>query len=386
MSRVIIVGAGPYGLSTAAFLRDAGVDVQVYGRVMEFWEAMPPGMYLRSEYAASNIGDPRQSLSLSAFERRTGHELPRPTPLADFIRYGHWFHEESGIPVDPRLVTRVALGDGGFAVTLEDGETVTAERVIVATGITPFPWRPPLYDELPEHLVSHTAVRHDYASFKGKSVAVVGAGQSALESAALLHEAGAETELLVRRPRIRFLKGEKLHNAPRVIANLLYPSWGVGPPGINWLMGRPVVFHAMPTGLRDRLAARAIKPAGASWVRARIEGVKVSYSLTVTAARAEGENVRLELDDGSERLLDHVLLGTGYRIDVRRYPFLDPALLEGIKITNGYPELSGSYESTVSGLHFVGAPAASSAGPGMRFVSHTAFTARALTRGVVRRP
>ena len=66
----------------------------------------------------------------------------------------------------------------------------------------------------------------------------------------------------------------------------------------------------------------------------------------------------MELSDGSARTVDHLLFGTGYRVDIHRYPFLDPALVLQIRSVGGYPVLRPGMESSVPGLHFLGAPAA----------------------------
>jgi FAD-dependent urate hydroxylase len=382
---VTIIGGGPYSLSTAAFLRDAGVDVQLYGKVMGFWQTMPKGMILRSYYRASNIAGPRGSLSLPEYEERLGRTLTKPLALSDFIEYGRWFCEQSQLPVDPRLVSRLKATEKGFELSLEDGEVIEARCVVVATGIMPFPMTPEMFDGMNSGLVSHTSAHLEFAEFRGKRVLVVGAGQSALESAAFLSEAGASTELVVRRSGLRFLRGEKLYETGSVLSDVMYPSWGVGPPGVNWLMGRPSVFRRLPRSLRDPLARRAIRPAGAAWVRPRLEHVRVTTSTAIRAARPVGSELHVELDDGSERVVDHLLLGTGYRIDVRRYPFLDEGLVGRIRIKHGFPALSSTFEASVPGLFFVGAPAAGSAGPGMRFVSHTGFAAMGVTTGVLKR-
>ena len=102
----------------------------------------------------------------------------------------------------------------------------------------------------------------------------------------------------------------------------------------------------------------------------------------ITSAAEAGDRVRVALSDGTARAVDHVLLGTGYRVDISRYPFLAPALLESIRRTDGYPQLDAGFECSVPGLHFVGAPAAWSFGPLMRFVTGSRFAARALLRRI----
>jgi FAD-dependent urate hydroxylase len=379
---VAIVGAGPYALSTAAFLHEAGADVRVYGRVMGFWETMPKGMFLRSFRTASSIADPDRKFSLERYEAATGRPIPSPVPLAEFISYGRWYQQEAFPNVDPRLVTLVRHSGDELELTLSDGEPVRARRVVIAAGIAPFAWRPQEFRNLRPGLVSHSSEHRVFGRFAGQRVVVVGGGQSALESAALLHEAGADVEVLVRAKSIHFLRGERIYEKASVVRDLLYPPLGVGPPGLNLFMGIPRVYRLLPRKLAGPLAYRTIRPAGASWLRPRLAGVELGLGRAVISASAKNGKARLSLRDGGEVIADHVLLGTGYRVDIRGYSFLDPDLARAVRTRNGYPVLSPFFESSVEGLYFLGAVAATSAGPGTRFVSHTGPVAAAVTQGV----
>jgi glycine/D-amino acid oxidase-like deaminating enzyme len=381
---VAIVGAGPYALSTASFLHAAGVDARVFGEVMGFWETMPRGMFLRSFRTATNIADPGSNLTLAQYELSTGSPLPRPLSLEAFIAYGRWFRQRAVPEVDPRLVTQIERQGQTFVLTLTDDEQVRARRVVVAAGIAPFAWWPTEFRGLSPELVSHSSEHRLFDGFRGSRVVVVGGGQSALESAALLHEAGAEVEVLVRAQAIHFLRGERVYANAGVLRNMLYPPFGVGPPGLNVVMGLPGVYRTLPRALGAPLAYRAIRPAGASWLRPRLADVEITLGRSVATATALDSSVRLRLTDGNERLVDHVLLGTGYRIDIRGYGFLDASIESAVRTRNGSPLLSSSFESSVAGLHFLGAVAAASAGPGMRFVSHTGLAAAAVAGSVLR--
>jgi thioredoxin reductase len=382
---VAIIGAGPYALSAAAFLREGGAEARVFGRVMGFWETMPKGMFLRSFRTASNIADPSGELTLERYEQAVGKAGQSPLPLDDFIAYGRWFQKRAVPDVDPRLVMLVRRDSNGFLVTLGDGEVVTTRRVVVAAGIAPFALRPPEFDGLRRELVSHSSEHRVFDGFRGRRVVVVGGGQSALESAALLHEAGARVEVLVRARLIRFLRGERLYENAGRLRGLLYPPLGVGPPGLNVVMGTPNLYRLLPPGLSDRLAYRSIRPAAAAWLRPRLADVEICLGKRVASAAAANGGVRLQLRDGGERSADHVLLGTGYRVDLSRYSFLEPRLTSAIRTTGGYPVLSRFFESSVEGLYFLGAIAAATAGPGMRFVSHTGPVAAAVHRSIVGR-
>jgi hypothetical protein len=350
---------------------------------MGFWESMPARMFLRSYRSASNIADPDNALSLARYEAAVGAKVPSPLPLQDFITYGLWFQQRAVPDVDRRRVELVRRRPEGFVVSLQGGEALQARRVVVATGLAAFAWRPPQFTGIGSDVVSHTSEHRVLDEFSGRGVVVIGGGQSALEGAALLHEAGAEAEVLVRAPAIHFLRGERLYENAGVLRDVLYPPHGVGPPGLNVVMGMPRLYRLLPHSVSAPLAQRAIRPAAAAWLRPRLADVKITMRASVTSAERMNGRVRLRLADGHETSADHVLLGTGYRVDVHGYDFLDGALTSAIRTIDGYPILSRFFESSVEGLHFLGAPAAASAGPGMRFVSHTGPAAEALTTRVI---
>jgi len=88
---VVIVGAGPYGLSVAAHLRSVrGLETRVFGEPMSFWERqMPVGMLLRSPWAGSHLSDPESSFTLDAYRTKNGNHFAAPIALSRFIDYGH---------------------------------------------------------------------------------------------------------------------------------------------------------------------------------------------------------------------------------------------------------------------------------------------------------
>jgi pyridine nucleotide-disulfide oxidoreductase len=379
---VAIVGAGPYGLAAAAHLRQAGVDVRVLGDPMSFWRGMPRGMLLRSNWTATCIADYRGKLSLDAYRRAENVQVDKPVPLARFTEYGLWVQQQVAPDVDRRLV-KTLEGDGrGFRVLLEDGSQFDARRVIVAAGIELFAHRPAYADGLPPEVASHTGDHQDLSRFSGARVLVVGGGQSALESAALLHESGAQAEVVVRADHLNWLHGGKYHRKLGRLSPLLYAPTDVGPMGLSRLVAVPDAFRRLPRSIQRPLAYRSIRPAGAAWLASRLENVPIAMAKSIVSVRTASEGVQVTFADGGQRTVDHLLLGTGYRVDIARYPFLAPSLLARVRQVNGYPVLRRGMESSVAGLHFVGAPAAWSFGPIMRFVSGGWYTGRALAGAV----
>jgi hypothetical protein len=380
-AEIAIVGAGPYGLSAAAHLRARGADVAIFGQPMSFWKHhMPSRMLLRSPYCASSIDAPGK-MSLDDFQAATGSRVSAPVPLERFVDYGLWFQQQAAPDVDRREVSKIERRpDGGFNVLLEDGDGLVSSRVVVAAGIGQFASWPPEFMTLPPEKVSHTVDQSSLTGFAGRRVAVIGAGQSALEYAALLTEAGASPEVIARGP-IRFVERRWwLHTGPM---RLLHNSAEIGPAGISHLVAFPNVFTQLPQDLQNKLGARAIRPVGATWLQERLAGVPMTAGTRIvrTEEALEG-GVRLELADGSARVADHVLLATGYRVDLARYAFLAPELLSAIERTDGYPTLRAGFESSVPGLHFVGTAGARSFGPFLRFVVGTSFVSPRLARSI----
>jgi FAD-dependent urate hydroxylase len=375
---VAVVGAGPYGLAATAQLHRAGADVRVFGRKMSFWRGMPKGMLLRSNWSATNMVERHGELSLESFKAATRAEFEQPVPLERFVEYGDWVGSRVAPDLDTRLVRRIERAGSAFRLELEDGERLAARRVVVAAGITEFAWRPPELDGLPAELASHTGEHPDLGVFRGKRVGVVGGGQSALESAALLAEAGARVEVFVRRPKITWLRGIGVKKRIGALGPVLYAPTDVGPLWYSRLVAVPGLFGLLPRRAQDRIARRSIRPAGAHWLIDRLADVPLELGRCVVAADDERGRLLVRLDDGSRRELDHLLIGTGYRVDIRRYPFVAPELLMEVRRVGGFPVLRRGLESSVPGLHFAGAPAAWSVGPIMRFVSGTWYAGRSL--------
>ncbi len=383
---VAILGAGPYGLAAGAHLHQvAGLDVQVFGDPMEFWKAqMPAGMFLRSPWSASQISDPASQFTLGNYRTRLGREIPAPIPLDDFVGYGLWFQQNAVPTIMQQKVAIIQRDSTGFQLTLDTGARWTARRLLIAGGIKPFARRPEQFAGLFPHFVTHSSDQRDVSQFKGKRIAVIGAGQSALESAALIFEAGAHVEVLVRESNIHWLGWRAKLQKLGPLSRVLYAPTDVGPAGVSRIVSIPNSVKYFPRSIQNWFRTRSLRPAGSRWLFDRLKTVPIRTACVATAARPAGEKLHLKLNDGSTREVDHVVLGTGYQVDISRYSFLSPELIQSVKRVNGFPVLDSAFESSVPGLHFLGAPSSWNFGPLMYFVAGTEFAARTIAAHVSR--
>jgi len=378
---VVVIGAGPNGLSVGAHLRHAGVEHRVFGQTMGAWQSnMPVGMLLKSEPYASDLSAP--SLGFLARDycgqaNEVYHERVIPLSREQFIAYGSWFAEQLVPDVEETKIASVAQApSGGFLLRTSDGERMRAARVVVATGIIPFAFLPPDLSALPSDLVSHTSEHANLARFRGKDVLVVGGGSSALETAALLSEQGAAVKLVIRDegvwwPSPNPANPTRLQRLRRPAARLCegWPCWGYD--------RLPDVFRLLPKETRIDRGLGFLGPQGAWWLRERVLGkVPMLLGHQLLGAEPVGDRVRLHLGT-SEGIVtecaDHVIAGTGFRFDLTRLDYLTPSLRTDIKLIAGAPVLNRYLESNVPGLFFTGALAAPSLGPLMRFVAGTHF-------------
>jgi thioredoxin reductase len=379
----IVIGAGPYGLSVAAHLKAQGKPTLILGKPMEFWQNMPPKMYLKSSWSALSIADPNGKYSLNHYSKLFNIPKQAPVPLQVFLEYGEWFQKQAVPDIDQTYVKFLAQDGAGFHLDLTDGRNVKAKKVVVATGIASFAKIPDNLAHLPSTLLSHSQEHKSFSEFKDKSVIVVGSGQSALEAAALLYEAESKVELIARGSVIWI--DRRLYRYTGPAKRIFYPPSDVGPPGINWLVSFPLLYRRFSDEARLSLDARAVRPAGAPWLRSRVEGkVNITEGTSIVSATEKGSKVHLKLSDGTTRDVDHIVLGTGYDANIHALKFIDQSLLLKVQEHDGSPLLNEWFESSVPHLHFVGAPAGYVFGPLCRFVVGSKTSARQIARHAAR--
>jgi thioredoxin reductase len=391
MTDIAIIGAGPYGLSVAAYLKGLGVDFRIFGPPMHTWlNHMPKGMRLKSEGFASSLYDPDSVLTLGAYCRSEGipyEDLGLPVALDTFSSYGLAFQRKFVPNLENKLVESLRRESGSFKIRLDDGEEVTARRIVIAVGLRYFARVPDVLTNLPEELVAHSRAYGPVDQFKGREVAIVGGGASAIDLAALLHQTGASVHVIARAQELRFQSPPDL---PRPLGERVRaPMTGIGP---GWrsvfCTEAPLVFRLLPEHLRLRIVRNMLGPAPCWFTKEEVvDKVQCHLGANIAKAAARGSRIAIELTNGGgARTLevDHVISATGYKPDLRRIEFLSSDLLAGIASVEETPLLSANFESSIPGLYFVGIPAANTFGPVLRFAYGAGFAARRISKHLAR--
>ena len=358
---------------------------------MNTWRVhMPPGLFLKSEPYGSWIHSPTPGYDLKTYSRLHGYDdyVDRvgPLPLDRFLGYTEWFIDNLVPDIQDLTVTSVVPSGDGFKVEFAEESPIFARQVIVATGLLPYKQIPAELAVLPSDLMTHTSAYGLLDKFHGRRVAVVGGGQSSLQTAALLNELGADVRVIVRKQQLAWgapiaPEANLLHRIMRPEAKLC-EGWGC------WFHDTPGAFRLMPESVRINKALTSFGPAGAWWLRDRVEGVlEILMGQQIKQAEPHGSGVRLHLDGAKHTTLDvdHVIAGTGFRIDVKRLSFLSAEIQSSLETRVNCPVVSRVGESSVRGLYFAGAPTMVSLGSGVRFISGTHHNSAQIAGSIARR-
>jgi len=371
---LLVIGAGPYGLATAACAKNAGIEQLVVGEPMAFWrDNMPAGMFLRS--GADWHLDAAGVNTFEAYldERGIDPSDVDPIPVALFLDYVGWFEEKEGIDVVPDLVRELSKPNGRFEATLESGRRVSADAVVAAPGISHFTVIPEWVErDLPPERWAHTCNLVHFEQLRGKRVMIVGGRQSAFEWAALLADGGAEEVHVVYR-----------HDTPEFTTS----DWHFVDPLMDLTATVPGWFRHLPAEEREAVAKRfwaegrlKLEP----WLTPRLDKPSVHRwpnESVVSCGEAPGGEIQAELSDGTRLMLDFVVLATGYKPDMRAVPYLS-GVIDAMDLVDGFPVLDDNFQSSVPGLFVTGFPATRDFGPFFGFVRGCPVAAALTTAGL----
>jgi cation diffusion facilitator CzcD-associated flavoprotein CzcO len=377
---LLIIGAGPFGLALAARAAAHGLEYTILGEPMQFWRSnMPKGLLLRS--TCDWHLDPMGVHTIDAYLAATGHVCAELEPLSLdlYLDYADWFITHKAIKPRAGRVRRLDSNGAGYVATLDTGETLCAQNVVVAVGLQYFAHVPDeLAAVLPAGSYAHTCELVDLDQLRGQRCLIVGGRQSAFEWAALLHEAGAcAVDICYRHDTAAFADSD----------------WSWIPPLVDRTRADPSRYRRLPESERQALTQRMwdegrgrLEP----WLKPRIahESVRLWPRTRVrTAVRSSNGDVSVQLDSGAAITVDQIILATGYRVDMSRIPFLrNGDLWTGLELHDGYPCLDDFLETSHRGLFITGQSAVQAFGPFFGFTAAACASAERIGQALLRKP
>jgi thioredoxin reductase len=375
-TQLLVIGAGPYALSTAALAQERGIDTVVLGQPMAFWrDHMPEGMFLRSgpDWHLDAAGV--HTLAGYLEERAIRHEDVDPLPIQVFLDYCEWFRRIKGIDMREELVADLAAYDGHFEATLTGGERLAADAVVCAPGIRHYTHLPDWASSVPAGRAAHTCDLVHFDELGGSRVLIVGGRQSAYEWAALIHEHGAERIDIVHR-----------HEVPRFER----VSWKFVDAHVESTVKVRGYWRNLPKSEQDAIARRVWEVGRLTlehWLTPRLDSDSIHRwpgSEVVEILPAPDGEVRVELSNSKRLSVGHVIFASGYRADLTRVPYI-AGLSRQIEQVDGFPVLDACFGTKLAGLYITGFSAVRDFGPFFGFVKGCPAAATLVVRGLLSR-
>lgn len=373
---LLVIGAGPYAYATAAYAGHRGVDTHVVGLPMAAWrDHMPADMYLRSgpDWHLDATGE--HTFAAYFEDRGLDPAAHDPIPLDVFLDHTDWFAEHKGLRPDERLVDslRPSSGGPGFVASMADGTTIEADRVVAAPGVGYFAQLPDWHEQVPAEHRSHTSELVAFDDLAGARVAVIGGRQSAYEWAALLCDHGAARVDVVHR-----------HDTP----DFAKVSWGFVDEYVEQTLVHRGWWRQLPAADQAAVARRFWEVGRLTlehWLVPRLapDVVHRHPRTEVDSVTTQGPAVVLGLSDGSTLEVDHVVFACGYRADLSQVPYLS-GVLDRVSVTDGFPDLSEGFETSLPGLYVLGFAATRDFGPFYGFTKGCPSAARIVVDEMLR--
>ncbi|WP_226781226.1 NAD(P)-binding domain-containing protein [Oceaniglobus trochenteri] len=310
---VVIIGGGMCGLVAWLGLRTGGIDnIRILDRNPEGregpWLTYARMETLRSPKTLTGPAFGHGALTFQAWYRaQHGAEawenldkIPRPM----WMEYLRWYRKALGVPVENGVsVDRVEPEGDLLRLHLSgaDESSILTRKLIFATGRdgTGEPNIPGFVADLPKTLWAHSSDDIDFDALKGKRVAVVGVGASAVDNAAeALEHGAAEVRHLIRRKEM---------------------------PTINKMMGiGSYGFTAGYAGLTDAwrwqfmrysFVTQTPPPHGSTKRVSRHPNAYFHFGKAVTTTEERDGALRIGFADGTAYETDFLILGTGFTVD-----------------------------------------------------------------------
>lgn len=374
-AELLVIGAGPYGVATAARAIERGIETIVVGVPMSFWKQhMPEGMCLRSgpdwHLDAAGVH------TFEAFLEEQGIAADEvdPVPIRVFLDYATWFQDNKGVLAQENLVAQLTHDGKTFDALLDNGERITAGAVVAAPGIRHFQQLPAWADAVPPGVGSHTGDLVHFEDLRGARVLIVGGRQSAYEWAALIGEHGAERIDIVHR-----------HDVPL----FEHVSWKFVDAYVDSMLAVPGWWRALSDSEREQIARRFWEAGRLTlewWLIPRLATDQFHRwpGTSVTGIREDTGDVRADLSNGERLSVDRIVFATGYKANLPNVPYLG-GLVDRVDLVDGFPLLDEAFQSSIAGLYITGFAATRDFGPFLGFTKACPAAATLIVESLLRR-
>jgi FAD-dependent urate hydroxylase len=376
-TELLVVGGGPYALSTAGLARERGIETIVLGRPMAFWrENMPEGMLLRSGRDWHLDAAGVHTLEAFLEDRGIASSEVDPIPIGLFLEYAEWFRDVKNIEAQEGLVSALAKPDGRFEATLDGGVRILADAVVCAPGIRYYTHLPDWASTIPANRAAHTCDLVRFEELAGARILIVGGRQSAYEWAALLREHDAERIDIVHR-----------HAVPRFER----VDWAFVDPLVKNTIHVQGYWRNLPQADQEAVTKRFWEAGRLTlehWLVPRLDwdGIHRWPGTEVVEVSSDSgtDGLRVLLSNSERLTVDHVIFASGYRVDLARVPYLAD-LIGRIDRTDGFPALDEAFATSLPSLYLTGFSATRDFGPFFGFVKGAPAAATLIVRDLLAR-
>lgn len=344
---VLIVGAGPYGLSLANYLTEQGQEFKIIGKPMELWrEHTFSDAYLRSDMATSEISHPDNKFSLETFRTKAGiksESASERVSVKEYRRYIDWVLGSISYTVQQEYLSELTKEKDHFIAELESGTQIRAKQVVIATGVAHHLKVPEAFSDARD--VIHSYFTREIEALRGKKVLVVGAGQSAAEAMEICQ-----------------LNDNQVH----------------------WYSRKEPRYYSEPLDLPKWIFNLVVKSAG-FFRRLPHMVIKNMFSIFSATTMTPDNEEKLgaisrfsSMPDLSE--YDHVISATGYNYTLNHMKFLAEELRGSLEMRASMPRIDKNFMSSMRDLYFIGPATEMFFGPPMKFMIGSKYVAPRLSK------
>lgn len=372
-TKVLIIGAGPYGIALADYLDHHNVDFVICGVPFELWfNHTLDSMSIRSDRLASQIFSEKREYDLTQFifnhyPRNAREIIKVRLDIHLFRKYLQSVLNRIKFPIIHEKVDHLEEQQNGFKARLSDGRRIEATHVVLASGIQNHRYMPEVFDRLESENIVHTYYVQQYSHWKNKKVLIVGTGQSAAEAVAHLAD---DNRIWWQQRKDPVFYSEPI-NLPKPI--------------FNFFLNLSSQFFYLPGSMKRSLGKKFVETTITPDMQLCLshKNVQVIHGdVNKMGLKIAGDEIIAEKNGF---VFDGIVSATGYRYQVRTIGYLSKALIQKLDTIDGkIPHLNRVFQTSVKNLFMIGGITEPVFGPSQRFMIGNQFAAKTVGKYLCR--